>query len=394
MSVGSSGWRVVARWAGLGVALATGCSSGAATPDAAVDVAVTTDGGAAPEDAGATDAGAGPVDAGESDAFVNTQAQTFTHQMGPWMVAAGGEQSSSCESWTLNNAEPLYLNSVEMTATAGMHHSNWFFVPDSNFPGPDGTWPCAQRNFDQGVASFLGGVFFAQSTQVTHETQQFPPGTAVVIPPHARIIGQLHMLNASASARAISLGLTVRTLARADVQTRLSPFYLEYHPLDLAPRSRSQFQVECAVDERAQMLTGMPFSMRFFYGLAHYHELGTRMQVQVIGGAADGRTLYETDARQGESWARTMSPPVDVSGARALRLTCSFDNTRSTRVRYGLGSGEMCIWFGFTDSAYQWAGRATASAASMATSEVRDGVTYSTAPCNELFTTATRNRME
>jgi len=380
------GSRVGAAWVVLAAWALVGCSSGgdaAARPvmDAAAD-----QGSATADDGGAV------ADAG--DTFVNTSAHTLTHQMGPWMVGAGAERSSDCESWTLNNDEPLYLSTVEMTASPGMHHSNWFFVPESHYPGPDGTWSCASRNFDQGVASLVGGVFFAQSTQVTHETQQFPPGTAVVIPAHARIIGQLHMLNASPAARAITVGLNVRTLPRSEVRTRLSPFYLEYHPLEITPRGRSQFDVECPIDERARMLTGEPLSMRFFYGLAHYHDLGSRMRVTVVGGPMDGRALYETDARQGESWARTMSPPVDISGARALRLSCVYDNTRSTTVRYGLGAGEMCIWFGFTDSAYQWAGRAPASARPMVTTEVRDGVNYNTAPCTELFTLNTRAAMQ
>jgi hypothetical protein len=283
------------------------------------------------------------------------------------------------------------VSTVEMAATAGMHHSNWFFVPEANYDGPDGTWACRSRNFDQGVASFLGGVFFAQSTQVLRETQQFPPGTVVVIPPHSRIIGALHMLNASPAARQVSLDFTVRTLPRSAVRTRLSPFYLEYGPLEITPRGRSQFDVECALDERARSLTGSPLDLRFFYGLAHYHELGSQMRVTVVGGAADGRTLYETDARQGESWARTMEPAVDVSGARALRLSCVFDNTRSSTVRYGIGDQEMCIWFGFTDSEYQWAGRATQAARPMVQTELRDGVTRNVAPCNELITLRSRS---
>ncbi|MEZ4390618.1 MAG: hypothetical protein R3A48_05940 [Polyangiales bacterium] len=111
------------------------------------------------------------------------------------------------------------------------------------------------------------------------------------------------------------------------------------------------------------------------------------MWVEVLGGAADGRVLYETDARQGDSWARTMSPPVDVSGARALRLTCAFDNPRAQTVGYGIGDQEMCIWFGFTDSPWQWAGRAPREAAAMVQRETRDGgVSHQSAPCTELFT--------
>lgn len=370
----------LSRWTPTLALLFMGCSqdpAAATSPGASVDAATVSD-APAPQDTAS--------DAVPDDAFEDTRAQTLTYRAGPWTLAAGAERSADCESWTLHNEEPLYLNVVEMQATLGMHHSNWFFVPDSNYAGPDGTWRCSSRNFDQAIASYLGGVFFAQSTQIQNETQRFPPGTVVVIPPHARVIGALHMLNASPQPRDISLTLTARTIPRSQVRTRLSPFYLEYGPLEITPRGRSQFDVECPVDERAMRLTGAPFAMNFYYGLAHYHELGTRMRVTIVGGPSDGRTLYETTAQQGDSWARTMDPPVDVRGAHALRLSCVFDNPRSTTVRYGIGDQEMCMWFGFTDSPWQWAARAPQSARPMAQRETRDGVNYNTAPCSDLYT--------
>lgn len=339
--------------------------------------------------AGAADAAADEGPATADRPPVDTRAQTFTYAAGPWTLAAGGEDSDRCESWTLGNDEPLYVNTVEMEATAGMHHSNWFFVPEEHYAGPDGTWPCRSRGFDQGTASALGGVFFAQSTQVTREAQRFPPGTAFVVPPRARVVGQLHMLNASATSREIRLSLTVRTLRRSEVQTRLSPFYLEYHPLDIPPRSRAQFDVTCDLAERARTALGGPFSMRFFYGLAHYHELGSTMRVSLVGGPREGEVLYETSARQGESWARAMSPPVDVTGATGLKLTCVFDNPRSARARYGIGQNEMCIWLGYTDSPRQWAARAPASAGNRVV-ETRDGTVYNTAPCTEIIALQSR----
>lgn len=337
------------------------------------------------------DAPAAPVDAAPPDdvAAPDTHGQTLTHRAGPWEMPPGGERTDLCESWTLDNEEPLYVNTVEMQAAPGMHHSNWFFVPDSAYAGPDGAWRCRDRMFDQGAAAALGGVFFAQSTQATRDAQRFPTGTGFVVPPHARVIGALHMLNTASTPRTVDLSLTVRTLARSEVRTRLSPFYLEYGPLSITPRGRSQFDVDCPVGERAMALTGAPLSLRFFYGLAHYHELGTAMRVTVLGGPLDGRALYETDARLGETWARTMEPSVDITGATGLRLTCVYDNPEARTVRYGNGDGEMCIWFGFTDSPWQWAARAPLNGTNRP-GGTRDGTTYNTAPCSDIVTLRSR----
>ena len=97
----------------------------------------------------------------------------LAHDFGLTTVAPGQEIDGRCLSWTLNNPTDLWVNSVSLANDGAYHHSNWFFVPDDHYDGPDGTWACRSRNFDQGVASFLGGVFFAQSTQVTREALVF-----------------------------------------------------------------------------------------------------------------------------------------------------------------------------------------------------------------------------
>jgi hypothetical protein len=77
-------------------------------------------------------------------------------------------------------------------------------------------------------------------------------------------------------------------------------------------------------------------------------------------------------------------PAVDITGATGLKLTCVFDNPRTTRARYGIGQNEMCIWLGYTDSPRQWAARAPSSARNTVV-ETRDGTIYNTAPCTELY---------
>ena len=50
------------------------------------------------------------------------------------MVERGEEVSGECQSWTLNNDEPLFVSKVRQTNDGAWHHSNWFFVPN-HVPG-------------------------------------------------------------------------------------------------------------------------------------------------------------------------------------------------------------------------------------------------------------------
>src|SRR5690348_4630900 len=110
-----------------------------------------------------------------------------TLTFGPYDIAPGEEVNGQCVSAKLDNDEPMFVNAVELTTGPGVHHSNWFWVPDYRFDGEDGTWRCADRGYDEVIAGVDGGVVFAQSTQAQHEVQAFQPGTAVLIPPHSRI---------------------------------------------------------------------------------------------------------------------------------------------------------------------------------------------------------------
>jgi hypothetical protein len=105
-----------------------------------------------------------------SDPGPSYEPKTFT--FGPIEIAPNTEDTSKCVAITLNNPTQLFVNQVKLDTGPGFHHSNWLWVPDHSFPGPDGVFDCDDRQYDQTAAGILGGVFFAQSTQAEHETQR------------------------------------------------------------------------------------------------------------------------------------------------------------------------------------------------------------------------------
>src|ERR1041385_1357816 len=103
-----------------------------------------------------------------------------TYRFGPWTQPTG-ENVDLCVAVTLHNDSAIYVNSIEMQASPGLHHANWMWVPDNGaFDFPEGSFSCSQGDgthpFDQQIAGVFGGVLFAQSTQAPSETQQFPTG--------------------------------------------------------------------------------------------------------------------------------------------------------------------------------------------------------------------------
>ena len=84
------------------------------------------------------------------------------------MIDVAEETWGVCQSWVLDNDEPIYVQKIRQDNGGGWHHSNWFFVPETAYPpnpeveGPDaaleGTWNCRDRNFREYLAAAAGDV--------------------------------------------------------------------------------------------------------------------------------------------------------------------------------------------------------------------------------------------
>jgi hypothetical protein len=255
---------------------------------------------------------------------------------------------------TLHNDHELAINSVELTTATGFHHSNWFFVPDNLYDGPDGTWNCDDRHFDQANAGAAGGVLFAQSTQSPHEIQSFPPGVAIVIPPNSRIVATTHLLDAGDTPLDVPLSLTITPIS--DVTTKLAALSFENVGIALPPHRASKFTIDCDIATQNMNLTGAPPDFHIYYGLAHYHALGTGLSLEALDASGTPTTVYETQNRIGDTLGGQIMPIFSMQGFSKLRLSCMYDNTTDATVNWGVGDQEMCVVLAFTDSPYTWGG--------------------------------------
>jgi hypothetical protein len=264
-------------------------------------------------------------------------------------VAGGEEVDGLCQSWTLHNPEELWVNTVVLANEGGYHHSNWFFVPDDTFEIPDGAWPCDEHNFDEVTAAILGGVLFAQSTQSTEETQAFPPGAAVRIPPYSRVIGSTHILNAADDPLETGLHMSISTIPEAQVTVKLAPFRLTYYDLAIPPMGTAEFASACDVKTTYEETMGQPFSLKLSWALPHYHQLATAFSRSVVGGARDGEVILTNDGWGTDTFGRAFDPPVDISDGTGFHFSCTFANPRAEEVGWGIGDQEMCVMLGFAE---------------------------------------------
>ncbi|HEX5059996.1 MAG TPA: hypothetical protein VFV99_11585 [Kofleriaceae bacterium] len=287
--------------------------------------------------------------------------RTFT--FGPYPLEPGVEITDDCVSISLHNDEPIYVNQAELTTSAGFHHSNWFWVPETQFAGADGTWSCDERHYSEAAAGVFGAVVFAQSTQALHEIQAFPPGAATKIPPHAKLVAGLHLLNASDEPLAPKIELTITPIAADAVTADLHGFAFQNQTIQLPPHAKSRFTIECDLTKGLGLggaeTTRPPPDFRIYHVLAHYHELGSGLTFEALRDVdGGGETMFETQTRIGDALGSVLDPPFDLTGHSKIRFACEYDNPRDATVGWGVGDQEMCIVFAFTDSPLVWSGGA------------------------------------
>jgi hypothetical protein len=294
-------------------------------------------------------------------------------------IESGAEHSGWCQSWVLNNPEPLWVNAVEFVSGGGYHHSNWFFVPEGEFDYPEGLWKgCYSNGFHEVDAALAGGVLFAQSTQVAREVQKFPEGAAVRIPPFSRIIGATHLLNVFPEPLTTPLKLNLYTVDEVEVTVPLTPLRISYLDLAIPAGGKASFGSECPMRQAYESVAEKPFDVKLYYAMPHYHAQGAGFELKLMGGPKDGQAIFDLGAFTSDPFGRVFDPPIDLGQADGLSFRCVYNNALDKPLKWGIGDNEMCVMLGFiaSDLAFDMSVLTTTEVV-----EAPDGERQGTGPC-------------
>jgi len=290
---------------------------------------------------------------------------TLSHAYDPIAVEVGEELVNICQSWVLDNDEPIYVQKVRQTNDGAWHHSNWFFVPETFYEptaaeGPDakleGTWNCRDRDFGESKSALVGGVFFAQSTQALEEVQAFPEGAAFEIPPRSVIVGSVHLLNVTAAPITSAMTLEIESIPADDVDVLLGIYSFAISDLKIPPAvdgvpTESRTAMTCDLrPEFQRFFEEDVVDYNIYYVLGHYHKWGNFFNLSFVQEDGTRNTVFEIKNRIGEPIGSIIDPPMNNNGAPMLRSECGFINNTDATLTRGLQDGEMCDFLAYTDA--------------------------------------------
>lgn len=284
------------------------------------------------------------------DATPPVTSAVIHHSFGEYTLAPG-EEPQPCIQWTLENEQAIYVQAATLSNDGFYHHSNWTVVPEDMFAGPDGFFDCDDRGFNQVSAAVAGTILMAQSTQSVQEEQRFPEGIVVKIPPGHKLIAGAHLLNTSTREVTTELRMSLEIIHPRLVTAILTPFHLDNRALVIPARLQSRFVMSCNLaDAYASATGGDAFDIKVRYVLPHFHYRANYWKLEIVGGPRDGEVIHEVNGFSADPNGIAFDPPLDLTGATGLKMTCGYFNETDEDLGYGIGENEMCEMLGLAES--------------------------------------------
>lgn len=279
---------------------------------------------------GATLAGCGSS-ASTPDAMPDAPGHTATLQM-PSVALAPGQETTLCVVVPLGNETPQMLRRVHSVIASGSHHLIVYRVPATT-PAQLTPTPCEPF---ADVTAGISPVIIAESPD---SEVVYPDNVGLPVEAHQMMKLEEHFINAG-DTTLHSRGTVDFTLIDPD------PDVVAANLLFWGPE---RFEIKPHATGSADLAHAVPAGVKVFGLTTHEHHFGTLATIELATSAsAAGNELYRNT-----DWEhpplKTFDPPLTFDGTQWLRLHCSWFNTSSAPVHFGLSAvtDEMCFFWAY-----------------------------------------------
>ncbi len=263
------------------------------------------------------------------------EGETLRVEIGPVPLAAR-EERTVCRVIELPTDEPVMLRGASTRISGGSHH---FVVYRTSNPSRPEPYPCSP------FVDLIAGSAPLLVAQGPTGSMEYPEGVGVLLEPRQRLRLELHAIDTSGAAGAVSAEAMLEVVP-ADGATIEADFYVAGIGVIEVPPRGSETDSTFARPPPPDPSHLEPFHL--FALTSHMHHFGVRATVERVSGIGDpaGEVLHES-----LDWAdpptERFDPPLVFDGSDGLRLTCEWDNPTDATVTFGESANdEMCFLIG------------------------------------------------
>ena len=245
----------------------------------------------------------------------------------------------------LGNAADVYVRRIQTAMRPLSHHFILYSIDQSMAPG----WPCTpQANVVRDIRNPDGSmnllnmipmachVFIAGAMSPTMD-YSFPTGVALQLPASMSIDMNVHYVNRTSAEIPGEAFANLFTVPASQVAKVAHSLNMSNTSISLPAGKETTIEKTFLVSQTTTV----------FMLTSHMHQLGTRFQIKIVGGARDGELVYENLDWEHPSQIPFPTPIVLEKG-QGLKSVITWNNTTSRTVTFGLQStDEMGIIFGY-----------------------------------------------
>jgi hypothetical protein len=243
----------------------------------------------------------------------------------------------------LGNKEEIFVNAFRSVSRPGTHHFVLSSIASTpGFPLPLPNVIVDQNNIDgtPNIFSFINRditIFIAQSADYE---LKLPEGYGLRLPADYKFLCNPHYFNKTNATRYGEVYCNLYTLPKEKVSKIIEMDVLNGNEkLVLPANSETTLTTDKIFEQRTKIVTMSP----------HYHKLGKKMIVQIVGGSRNGEVVLESSDYQHPNVGFYINQPLILEKGEGLRSITTYNNTLARTVNYGVTSeDEMNYVFLYT----------------------------------------------
>lgn len=238
------------------------------------------------------------------------------------------------------NTSTVYVNKITMQGRPNSHHFVLYGFQNSTLiPPANQLRDLYNANGTLNLTTFgqmQNHVFLGGGTDV-NTTFTFPPGVALKIPPATALDLNAHYFNQQNTNLLGENYINLYTVSQANVLKEAQSINFANYNFSIPANSRKTITTDFTFNKDVTVITLT----------SHFHKLGEKFQIKVLGGPRNGEVVYENTDWQ-HPLVINLDKPIQLKAGEGLTSVVTYNNTTTKTVNFGLTSeDEMNIIFGY-----------------------------------------------